>query len=430
MRRAGYSVDGAGALLIFLLSTCCVAALSGAAGEGLPAAPVAARDSAAQLPRVASLSKLDELYRQGNEQIFNLDYDEALATFDEALSVAPEHPAPYAWKALTLWMKELFRRGEFDLGRYLDMSRFRSGKKGSAEERSALTKQVLDLVDRGLERTSTLSADPERAVEAKYYHGVLRGIRAGYRTTVLHQFMSAIGDSKGAVSDHREVLKADPSWVDAEYGLGTYNFVTGTMPWFAKFFGLFVGIHGNTERGIEQIEHVAAEGSRLKDSALVTLTVVYVRNDQPLRAAEILTGLAERFPRNFYFLQNLAFVLERAKEWDRSLEVYEELLDRVAAGVPNFDRADAQRLHLAWGGAALKAGRGEAASRAYGWVLERDDSPASAVTLAHLGRGQAFDLLGNREAAIADYRSVLEAADVQKAHKSAKRYLRKPYTVS
>ena len=46
----------------------------------------------------------------GFSQIFNLDYDQATATFSRLRSEYPRHPAPAFYMAVALWLRELFGR--------------------------------------------------------------------------------------------------------------------------------------------------------------------------------------------------------------------------------------------------------------------------------------------------------------------------------
>lgn len=383
-------------------------------------------DAVAHDSRGNPRGELEQLYDRGQDHLYNLDYEEALSVFEEAIEVAPDHPGPYSWKATALWMREMFRRGEFDLEGYLDVSRFEGGD-GDDQEQAELTRRLFELVDRGLQRARAWTGHPDRELEGKYYQGILLGIRAGYRTLVLRDFLDAIGDSKRSVALHREVVERDPSFVDSYYSLGTFNYVAGKLPWYVKILSFFVGIRGDAEKGIRQLERVAREGDRLRDAARVTLTVIHVREGRPEESAELLAGLGERYPRNFLVAQNRAFALGRAGEWEKALVVYRSLIEKVVAGVPNFDRADPLRLHLEWGHGALQAGEAATGRRAYGWVLQRSDAPGWARTLAHLGRGQTHDLAGERQAAVRDYRAVLEGPDVQGAHDRAEKYLDEPY---
>ena len=228
---------------------------------------------------------------------------------------------------------------------------------------------------------------------------------------------------KPRVSFHEEVVEAAPTFVDALYSLGVYNYVAGTLPWYAKLVSYFAGVRGDADEGRRLLERVAEAGTTLRDSAQVTLAVIHLREDEPRRSAELLGQLAIRYPRNYLFAQNRAFALGRACEWEQAVGLYPSLLGKVEANTPNYHLADPLVLRLNWGHAAIQAVQAPAARSVYSRLLAEDELPAWTRALAYLGRGQAYDLLGERDAALADYRRVLEAPTVEGSHDRAEDYL-------
>jgi hypothetical protein len=55
------------------------------------------------------------------------------------------------------------------------------------------------------------------------------------------------------------------------------------------------------------------------------------------------------------------------------------------------------------------------------------ETPTRERVLSHLGAGEAFDLLGRRTEAIAQYREVLRFTDVEGSHRQAKEHLEYPF---
>lgn len=390
-----------------------------------------AQDASARRPPPPPELGVEALYETGQEHLFNLDYGRAVAAFEEALERAPDHPGPYAWKATALWMREMFRRGEFDLEGYLDVSRFRGDEEedgGDGRRRvEALTAEIEELVEKGRERARAWAESTSRRRPwGRYYRGLIRGIWAGYRVLVLHEFLSAVGDAKGAVGEHRELLEAYAGWADPAYMVGTFDYVVGKLPWYVKLLAVFVGIRGDAEAGLAHIQRAAREGGRLADSAKVSLTVVYAREQRPERAASLLADLARRYPRNYLFPFNRAVALGIAGRWEEAAGILAEVTAAMDAGEPNYDDATPHRVLLEWSHAASQAGLADDARRAARRVLGAD-VPDWARTLALLEEGRALDLAGRRGAARRRYRRVLERRDVRDAHDRAERYLESPF---
>ena len=116
-----------------------------------------------------------------------------------------------------------------------------------------------------------------------------------------------------------------------------------------------------------------------------------------------------------------------ACEWETAVDLYAPLLERVEANTPNYHLADPLVLRLNWGHAAIQAVRAPTARSVYSRLLGGDAVSAWTRALAYLGRGQAYDLLGERDAALADYRRVLEAPNVEDSHDRAEQYVNDRY---
>ena len=60
---------------------------------------------------------------QGVQAGYNLDYDEALAAFRQAIEADPGDPAPHRLIAATTWIRLLFQRGAITVDDYLGEAR-------------------------------------------------------------------------------------------------------------------------------------------------------------------------------------------------------------------------------------------------------------------------------------------------------------------
>jgi tetratricopeptide repeat protein len=104
------------------------------------------------------------------------------------------------------------------------------------------------------------------------------------------------------------VLAIDPTEQDANVALGMSNYVIGCLPSYKRAFLWFGGLHGDRNRGMEQMQSAAEHGHYLQPFAKVMLALAYEREHKPERAKELLADLATQFPDNPVFARELAIV--------------------------------------------------------------------------------------------------------------------------
>ena len=104
----------------------------------------------------------------------------------------------------------------------------------------------------------------------------------------------------------KKLLKVAPGAYDAYLGLGTANYIIGSLPGSKKFFLGFAGIHGDRKKGIQQLEITANEGHYLQPFAKILLALTALREKKPEMARTEFTELVSEFPENPLFAAELA----------------------------------------------------------------------------------------------------------------------------
>jgi len=255
-------------LLVLLLALTFGAAGASAQMAGGRSVPVSDESGA------AAGARLDELRVAGFEALYNLDYDGARKNFREIVRLFPEHPAGPQFLAATLWAQTL------NESRRLQSSLYNTESFYEQKEDKPDPRMVEEF--RGLTRTATqlararLRRDP-KDVEALYFLGAAEGLKAAFATAVQRSFMSALSDGSSSVERHREVIKMDPEFHDAELTIGLYDYVVGSLPGPVKLLATVVGTRGSKKRGLATLQRVAAEGRWSKDDARALLIVLFKR---------------------------------------------------------------------------------------------------------------------------------------------------------
>lgn len=381
-------------------------------------------------------TRLSELRTAGFEALYNLDYETARKNFKEIAKLFPDHPAGPQFLAATLWTQTLNESRRLQSSLY-NTEAFYEQKEDKPDPRMVEEFRELTRTASQLAR-ARLRRNP-KDVEALYFLGATEGLKAAFATAVQRSFMSALSDGSSSVERHREVIKLNPGFHDAELTIGLYDYVVGSLPGPVKLLASMVGTRGSKKRGLLTLKRVADEGSFARDDARALLIVLLKREKRYDEALSISRELATKYPRNYLFKLESADALasiaanerqegrsaEAAKAWNEALTIFDALLkDRATreAAVRSLDL-----VHFRYGEALLNAGQPESAAKEFLAAAGATGVEPELATMAHLQAAHAFDLAGKRNEAIAQYRIVLTRPDVSGSHNDARQGLKEPY---
>lgn len=386
----------------------------------------------------ADRPRFEALRRSGLDALYNLDYDKAQREFKEITQLYPTHPAGYQLQAAGLWIKTLYQSRRLQSSLYSSQSFYSSGDDKVdpklVEQFRALTREAKRLAE------AKLKEDP-RNVEALDFLASTQGLKASFEEAVERRHFAALRDGNDAVEHHREVLKLDPKYVDAQLTIGLYEYAVGSLPPFVKILAGVTGFRGSKKRGLALLEQVAKEGRWSQDDAKSLLILLYTRER---RFADVLTltrELAAKYPRNYLYrlesadaLTELATAKRKANDAagaaqaeKEAFTIFEELLRDRNARDPAVRAQDL--IHFKYGEVLMMAGQNDQAAKEFLAATRADHGEQGLVTMAHLYAARAYDLAGKRDEAVAQYKEVLARPNVYDAHDEAKKGLREAYRV-
>jgi hypothetical protein len=427
-------------LLATILLTAALAAAAPAqakrtkATTALPASAAAEREAAGPFDQ----RRFDALRAEGFEALYNLDYEGARRRFRELTTAFPAHPAGHQLLAASLWLKTLNESRRLQASLYNNEGFYKEkddkvDPKVQAEFRE-LTNRTKELCE------ARLKADPKDA-DALYYLGAVEGLKAAWGSMDERSFMSAMSNGKDSVSHHRELLKLDPTYLDAKVTIGMYDYVVGALPPLVKLGATVIGYRGSKKRGIATLEEVARGGRYARDDAKTMLIALLKRERRYREAYNYAAELAAKYPRNYLLKMEAADALVSQAEAERATDpeaakrteaeafaVFDSLL--APASGPNAPKVPLDLVHYNYGDALLVAGHAERAARELAAAAAVPGAEASMVTRARLRGAQALDLAGRREEAVTHYRAVLARPNVYDSHEDARRGLKEPYRLT
>ncbi|HWN99552.1 MAG TPA: tetratricopeptide repeat protein [Blastocatellia bacterium] len=368
------------------------------------------------------VSEFERLRIEGNEAVYNLEYKSAREMFAKMTTLEPEHPAGYVYLANNLWLETLNAHRRLSTSVYTGESFYSQGANDDKVDpkRDA---EFTGLIKQAIAAARARITKNPRDVEAIYYQASALGLRAAYTTSVKRSFRRAIGDANDSVQMQRQVIKVDPEYIDSYLSIGLYEYVIDSLPIGWKVLARLAGLKGSKKKGIEHLELVTQRGKYAADDARVVLIGLYSKQNQPEKAVELITQLATKYPRNYLFGVERAGMLYKLGRKDEAARVFGELLKDASIAQSATDLVRFQ-----WGESLRDKGDYAAAIEQYSEVKRWSKSDPELISLAHLHTGEALDVLGKREQALAEYQVVLKREDVFGSHKLASQYVKKAYS--
>ncbi len=317
---------------------------------------------------------IDQHIMRGIDQLYNVDFDGASASFDRAIAADPRDPAGYFYRANVHLWSYLFDRRREQLGQFMSYS---DKTITVAEQR--------------------IAANPKDS-RARLFLGMSYGYRAIAQAREENITAAAIA-AKTCYERLNDARREDPKLYDASLGLGLFHFLFGSVPKAAQFMAGFTGIKGDAKLGIREIEEAAAKGRYFRNDAgmIMALLKIYYLDDVNA-GSTTLKGLVDRYPRNVALLYALGTVYMDKAQFDRAIPIFESVIRLGNTDFKTFTEMSYGRLGIlyyqrndfprakAYLQSFLKTS-GEKMFRTYSWYL----------------LGVCYEIGGNREFAVKAY---------------------------
>jgi tetratricopeptide (TPR) repeat protein len=237
------------------------------------------------------------LRARASAQIYNLDRDQAIETFRQAIAADSQDAAAYRGLATGLWLSITFRRGNMTVDDYLGrVTKPTSGPSAAVAPESA--RAFSDALERALAIARQRIAANPRDADAHYQLGAAVGLRASYTATVEGSVLGAFRAAREAYDEHEKVLNLDPRRKDAGLIVGTYRYIVSALAMPLRWMAYVVGFGGGKERGLKMVEEAAGYGGDNQEDARFALILLYNRERRYDDALKELAILRDRYPRN------------------------------------------------------------------------------------------------------------------------------------
>ncbi len=404
-------------LLFFLCTFTCLA-------PGVPA-QAAADTPRPDRPQHTDPLNLEPAVRQGFQRFYILDYDGALTHFEAVLKTHPQEPMAYGYVQMATVFRELYHQDLLDTTYYAHDSFLTSKRNVPVPE---TTRQRIEfLTDTGIHLADQrIKANPLDK-DAFFARGYLHGIHAAFITLVDHSYVAAARQGYAARSDSEQVLKIDPDYADAKMAIGIQQFAVASLPRVLRIMVGVVGVGGNKEKGLELLRQSAAHGVVTAVESRTVLSLFLRHDARYPEALGVQHALAIEFPHNYLFRLEEANLTKDEGHGPEAIARYNEVL--ADGGKPGYFIDP--RLQMAWFGLAdTERGQNDIAAAAGNYVHAAEQPRCSdwLRKRAQLNAGEMYDLLHQRDKAVALYQMAAAGGGDQSQADAARRLLKSPYS--
>jgi tetratricopeptide (TPR) repeat protein len=375
----------------------------------------------------APLACQESLVEQGFSHFYNLEYDEAIASFEKAIARNPSSPDLHNHLAQTLVFREMFRNGALESELVSGTNSFlRRAKLNPTPETEA---RFLSEVSKALGLADAwLKANPDNT-GAMYAMGISYGLRSNYYWVVKKAWHDSLKDATAARRLHNRVSELEPNNVDARLVQGLHDYIVGSLPWKVKMLGFLVGIRGDKEKGIRTVQDVAGNGRVNRIDAQILLCALYRRENRTRLAIPIVQELIGRYPRNFLLRLELAEMYSMAGDGTHGLETLEEVARLKTRHAPGFDRLPWEKIYFQEGSIQFWYNQLDRSLENMQRVTAAaaEDVDLNTGVQAYLRIGQIYDMKQKRSQALEAYKKAIAYAPQAEAAQESRKYLGTPY---
>lgn len=266
---------------------------------------------------------------QGLDLLYSGHPDQALDLFRGIEAAQPDHPLAYLLEAEVRWWQI-----------YCETCSIKWNMIDAwPQPRRAADDSYLKLSDKVTSLAEAQIAKGDSA-EMELYAGLGWMLRA--RLLALRNQRTATARAGVAARQHfLRCLQLDPQMVDADTGLGIYNYYVDTLSAIAKVLRVFMGIPGGSKRdGIRQLQTAMQDGvlTRVTARFYLAKNLRTFELDYP-RAIDIITPLVNEYPQNPIFQLILGDTQAKLNHQELAMASF-----RAAANAPASSTACAERI--------------------------------------------------------------------------------------
>jgi len=245
----------------------------------------------------------EDLYH-GWLKMYDLRFDEAHQIFAQWKQSHPADSFGPASDAAAYLFSELARLGVLESELFTDNDRFLSrGKIQADPQAKSRFEQELASTDRLADASLLVNASDANALFSK---SMSYGLRADAASLIERKDLTALKYIKEGRAFEDKVLMVDPKKYDAYLGSGVENYLLSLKAAPLRLFLRLTGSQTDRDEGVKRVSLTARYGHYLEPFAKLLLAVAALRDNNRVRAKDLLAELHNRFPDNQLYIRELS----------------------------------------------------------------------------------------------------------------------------
>ena len=241
---------------------------------------------------------------RGFQQMYNLDFSAAHATFRNYQQTYPADPMGYVSNAAAYLFSEFDRLHILESDLFTDDKQFDARQKLTPDP-AVKTEFETELAKSDELVTKLLAQKPDDK-NALFSQIMANGLRGDYAALIEKRNLASLGYMKTSRAIAQRLLLIDPTCYDAYLAIGVENYLLGINPAPVRWILRMTGAQTNKQEGLERLRLTADKGRYLAPFARLLLAVAALRDKDRQAARTLLAGLAKEFPRNQLYTTELA----------------------------------------------------------------------------------------------------------------------------
>ena len=355
-------------------------------------------------------SDADTLVQMGATMIYNMEFDAASALFNKVINLYPKNPAGYFLDAMVEWW------------------RIQADRKSKQNDEKFLYKcaQVITLCDELLE------ANPND-LSALFFKGGALGFRGRFYAG-RESWLKAADDGHVAFEILQRCHQIAPGNHDIMLGTGLYNYYAAVLP---EQYPVLASVmmflpKGDKNLGLMQLSAAGRSAKYAKTEAKVSLLQAYFQFEKnPSEALKVAQDLLNQYPQNPYFHRYVGRCQVMMGMYPQMEQTWRNAVQACIDKKVGYDQQTAREA-MYYVGLALMNRKEFDSSLKYFYKCDEagrflDEDVSGFTVKVNLKIGNIYDIRGQRELAIQQYKKVLAWQERQNSHEEANRYLQNPY---